>query len=50
MPLEIMANAYERLEMPELAADTRRVLEYNYADLADEEERPGLLSRLWPFD
>ncbi len=48
--LQLMAQAYERLEMPELAADTRRVLEFNYADLIDEEKRPGLLSRLWPFD
>lgn len=48
--LEVMAKAFERLEMPELAADTRRVLEYNYADLADDKKRPGLLSRLWPFD
>jgi len=48
--LQLMARAYERLEMAELAADTRRVLEYNYADLIDEEKRPGLLSRLWPFD
>jgi outer membrane protein assembly factor BamD len=28
--LELMARAYERLELPELAADTRRVLELNY--------------------
>lgn len=48
--LQLMARAYEKLEMPELAADTRRVLEFNYADLIDEEKRPGLLRRLWPFD
>jgi outer membrane protein assembly factor BamD len=48
--LEIMAESYERMDMAELAADTRRVLEYNYADLMTEEERKGLLDRLWPFD
>ncbi len=48
--LEMMAESYERLEMPELAADTRRVLEHNYDDLTDEEKREGLLRRLWPFD
>lgn len=48
--LRLMARAYEKLEMPELAADTRRVLEFNYAELTDDEKRPGLLSRLWPFD
>lgn len=48
--LQLMARAYERLEMPELAADTRRVLEYNFDELVDEQKRPGLLRRLWPFD
>jgi outer membrane protein assembly factor BamD len=48
--LQLMARSYENLDMPELAADTRRVLEYNYADLMNEEKREGLLSRLWPFD
>jgi outer membrane protein assembly factor BamD len=48
--LKLMARSYEKLDMPELAADTRRVLEHNYADLMDEEKREGLLSRLWPFD
>lgn len=48
--LKLMARAYKNLDMPELAADTRRVLEYNYADLMDERKRPGLLARLWPFD
>ncbi len=48
--LDLMIRAYERLEMPQLAADTRRVLEYNYADLTDEEKRESLLRRLWPFD
>ena len=48
--LKLMARSYERLEMPELAADTRLVLEESYADLMDEDKRAGLLSRLWPFD
>lgn len=48
--LKLMARSYERLEMPELAADTRLVLEESYADLMDDDKRAGLLSRLWPFD
>jgi len=48
--LQMMARAYENLDMPELAADTREVLEFNYADLIDDEKREGLLRRLWPFD
>lgn len=48
--LQMMARAYEKLEMPELAADTRDVLEFNYADLIDDDKREGLLRRLWPFD
>ena len=48
--LEKLAKSYERLDMPELAADTRRVLQHNYADLADDDKREGLLRRLWPFD
>jgi len=48
--LQLMARSFEGLDMPELAEDTRRVLEYNYADLLDEDKREGLLGRLWPFD
>ncbi len=48
--LQMLARAYENLEMPELAADTRDVLEFNYADLVDDDKREGLLRRLWPFD
>ncbi|MBY6205653.1 outer membrane protein assembly factor BamD [Halomonas denitrificans] len=48
--LQIMARAYDRMEMTELAADTRRVLELNYPDRIQEEERKSLLDRLWPFD
>ncbi|MDT8438769.1 MAG: outer membrane protein assembly factor BamD [Wenzhouxiangellaceae bacterium] len=48
--LQLMARSYDKLDMPELAADTRQVLEYNYEDLIDARKREGLLSRLWPFD
>lgn len=48
--LKIMIESYQALGMDELAADARRVLEYNHADLEDDEKRPGLLKRLWPFD
>jgi len=48
--LKLMARAYEKLDMPELAVDTRDVLENSYAELMDEDKRKGLLSRLWPFD
>lgn len=48
--LKLMARSYEKLDMPELAADTRLVLEESYADLMDDDKRAGLLSRLWPFD
>ncbi|MFN2335219.1 MAG: outer membrane protein assembly factor BamD [Wenzhouxiangellaceae bacterium] len=48
--LELMASSYDRLKMPELAQDTRRVLDLNYADLIDDDKRGGLLKRLWPFD
>lgn len=48
--LQIMARAYERMDMTELAADTRRVLEMSYPDRIVEEERKSLLDRLWPFD
>jgi len=48
--LKLMARAYEKLDMPQLAMDTRDVLENSYADLMDAEKREGLLGRLWPFD
>lgn len=48
--LKLMARSYEKLDMPELAVDTREVLENSYADLMDDEKRKGVLSRLWPFD
>lgn len=48
--LKLMARAYEKLDMPNLAMDTRDVLENSYADLMNQEKREGLLGRLWPFD
>jgi len=48
--LKLMARSYKKLDMPELAADTRLVLEESYADLMDDDKREGLMSRLWPFD
>jgi len=48
--LELMARSYDRLELPELAADTRRVLEHNYGDIQRQPEEKGLWRRLWPFD
>lgn len=48
--LELLERSFERLELEQLAEDTRDVLEYNYADLLDESERESFLQRLWPFD
>ncbi len=51
--LEIMIEAYERLDRPELARDARQVLELNFPDggraagnAEDPGEDPGLLDRL----
>jgi len=49
--LELMERSYRRLELDELADDTRRLLESNYGDqLDDSEDGPGFWARLWPFD
>ena len=48
--LDLMARAYEKMELPELAADTRRVLELNYADRAGDDDGSSWLGRLWPFN
>ncbi len=48
--LELMERSFQRMELDELAADTRRVIDYNFADLADDQARESLLRRLWPFD
>lgn len=48
--LGLMARSYSRLDLPELAADTRRVLEHSYGDVDRGEEKESLWRRLWPFD
>lgn len=49
--LELMERSYRRLNLTELADDTRRLLEMNYGDqLGDEDDGPGFWARLWPFD
>jgi len=48
--LELMERSFRRMELDQLAVDTRHVLEYNFADLMDDEQRESLLRRLWPFD
>ncbi|MFW5816418.1 MAG: outer membrane protein assembly factor BamD [Wenzhouxiangella sp.] len=48
--LKLMERSFERLELDELAQDTRHVLEYNYEDLLDESARDSFFQRLWPFD
>jgi outer membrane protein assembly factor BamD len=50
--LEIMAEAYDQLEMPELAADARRVIALNEAQgnfVAPPEVDESLLARIWNF-
>lgn len=47
--LELMERSYARLELAELADDTKAVIDYNFADLRDSEPERGLLRRLWPF-
>ncbi|NBB91543.1 MAG: outer membrane protein assembly factor BamD [Gammaproteobacteria bacterium] len=48
--LDLMARSYTRLDLPELAADTRRVLEHNYGDVSLDRDEPSWWRRLWPFD
>ena len=48
--LDLMARAYSRLDLDELAADTRRVIEHNYGDVRLESDKPGFWRRMWPFD
>ena len=48
--LQIMANSYDSLELEELAVDTRRVLELNYADQIEPEQERSWFGWLWPFD
>jgi outer membrane protein assembly factor BamD len=46
--LDLMSRSYARLDLPELAEDTRSAFEYNFGDLREEPQRRGL-RRLWPF-
>ncbi len=51
--LAAMARAYTALDMPELAADAKRVLELNDPDhpyLTGKEDKKSFFSRLWVFD
>ncbi len=48
--LALMERAFGRLELDELSADTRAVLELNFSDLDREDDRRRGLRRLWPFN
>ncbi len=49
--LDLLKRAFDRLELDELSADTRAVLEYNFGDrLDDDADRRTGLGRLWPFN
>jgi outer membrane protein assembly factor BamD len=48
--LDLMARSYQKMDLPELATDTRRVLELNYAEASIDDDEPGWLGRLWPFN
>ncbi|MCH8477165.1 MAG: outer membrane protein assembly factor BamD [Wenzhouxiangella sp.] len=49
--LDLMQRSFDRLELTELAADTRGVIDLNFRDELDarEPERSGL-RRIWPFN
>lgn len=48
--LQLLERSYTRLNLDDLAADTRRVQEQNAALFEGKESRPGFWRRLWPFD
>jgi outer membrane protein assembly factor BamD len=49
--LDLLARSYQAMGIDDLADDTRLVLELNRNDSPRaEQERRGLLQRLWPFD
>jgi outer membrane protein assembly factor BamD len=48
--LDLMARAYTRLDLPELASDTREVIRHNFGDVDIGEEHESLWRRIWPFD
>lgn len=47
--LDTMVEAYERLGLADLAADTRRVLESNYPERLDDGGEPAPRKRFWLF-
>jgi outer membrane protein assembly factor BamD len=50
--LKIMAKAYDKMELPKLAEDTRRVLELNEANFASDAYKEGeksLLRGIWDY-
>jgi len=51
--LELMVRSFGELGLTGLAADTDRILEYNFADVRDasqQRDKRGFFSRLWPFN
>ena len=48
--LDLMARSYVKLDLPELAADTREVIHHNFGDVNLEEEHKSLWRRILPFD
>ena len=49
--LALMERSFARLGLDDLAMDTREILDYNFADLANREtDRQSIWRRLWPFD
>jgi outer membrane protein assembly factor BamD len=49
--LELMERSYRKLELTELASDTREVLEHSYGDIIESrDDRRRGLRRLWPFN
>lgn len=50
--LTVLHEAYTNMDMPELAASSLEVLEYNYPDhpyVTGQSEKKGFFSKLWPF-
>ena len=50
--LYIMANAYDKMELPQLAEDTRRVIALNESNFASDqyaEEEKSLVRKLWDY-
>lgn len=50
--LTVLHQAYTSLDMPELADDSLKVLEYNYPDhpyITGQDQNEGFWSKMWPF-